>query len=768
MIAAIAAIFMPSVVAQGNESSSAGIEEVTVTAQRRSESLSETPISVTALTSHALEKQQILTESDLQIAVPGLTVKSSRSSTELNFSLRGQTIDGFTDSFPGVVPYLNEIPLSHLGTSAFYDLQSIQVLKGPQGTLFGRNATGGAVLYTTARPEPELGGYISAGLGNYDQRRVEGVLNVPLSGENAIIRVAGFYKEREGFQTNLLDGSHPGSNEQAAIRMSLHTRLTDNVTNDLVVDYLDYDGLGVQAIITISNDQPIIPGVVNAPFLYSPGIDFIFGAGFWDNYVATHPGTTRAGWGDYLSTQRELGPYRVHTNLRTEQDGNNVIVSNITSWDVWENAQIRNIFGYTRYESNSQFDVDGTPYSFFHVTHNHQDLEQFSEELQLQGTAFDNAFEYVTGAYYSHKSFRVDTFRGALLDLFPIDPSYTNHNEATDETIGIYAQGTYDVSELTQLKGLSVTAGLRYSEAKNRLDYLQGSIGLGGLPDAGTSLPTLSAEKISYTFGIEYQAIDSLMLYAKTRKSFRSGGYSSFAPHAPGLAGEGGAAFLPETVNDVELGLKFNGLVGDMPARLNVATYVAWVDDAQRAVYANVAGGFNAVVANVPRSKITGVELDGQIYVTDWLTLGGILNYTDAEFGSKPVNIPGSIAGPVRFGPYPDTPEWSGSVFAEVRVPVSDRLTASFYGNYYYQSMTFTGSVVSTLTPGGFLPSYELANFRIAIEDESAGWSLSANLKNAFDETYYTGGIATNNIVGFNSQNPGDRRRVTVDMRYDF
>lgn len=774
VIAAITTIFMPGVSAQGNASGSAVIEEVTVTAQRRTESLSETPVSITALTPEVLEKQQILTEADLQAAVPGLTVRTSRSQTELNFSLRGQTIDGFTDSFPGVVPYLNEVPLSQLGTSAFFDLESIQVLKGPQGTLFGRNATGGAVLYTTAKPGPEFGGYISAGAGNYDQRRVEGALNAPLLGEDAIIRVAGFYKDRDGWQTNLLDGSHPGANEQTGLRASLRNRLTDNLTNDLVVNYLKDDSLGVISIPVISNNESFYPGSLISPeFLYSPGIDFLFGPGFWNNYVANTPGATPGGWAEHaLQIQPARGPYTVHTDVRSEQEVESVILTNITTWDVWENAQIRNIIGYSNYDSEGQFEVDGTPYGVYDVIGNRRDQEHFSEELQLQATAFDGALEYVVGIYYSEKDSETQALsNGALKDLFGEVPSYRTNAKLTDETLGVYAQGTYDLGGLTGLEGLSFTAGLRYSDTKNDIEYGEGSVGpaaLGFPPDAGTSLPALNSDKVSYSVGLEYQASDSTMLYVKTRESFRSGGYSTFGPHAPGFGEDNGAAFKPETLEDIELGLKFSGLVGDMPARLNVAAFFSEVENAQRAVYVNIGGTPNAVVANVPKSEADGVELDGQIWVTDWLTVGGNLAHTDADFGSEPVDFPTLFTGPVTFGPYPDTPEWSGSVFAEARMTVFDRLTASIFGSYYSQSKTYIGSTVGTLTPGGFIPSYELANFRVAIEDESAGWTLSVNLKNAFDETYYTGGIVANNIVGYNTETPGDRRRVTVDLRYDF
>jgi len=154
-------------VAGGDPTSDTGLEKIVVTAQRRSENLERTPVAVTVVSGDALVKQDIVTEADLRSAVPGLTVRASLNSNDLNYSIRGQTVDAFSGSQPAVLPYINEVQVgSSGGASAFYDLQSVQVLKGPQGTLFGKNSTGGAVLFTTAKPTDEFGGYFSASTGN--------------------------------------------------------------------------------------------------------------------------------------------------------------------------------------------------------------------------------------------------------------------------------------------------------------------------------------------------------------------------------------------------------------------------------------------------------------------------------------------------------------------------------------------------------------------------------------------------------------------------
>jgi iron complex outermembrane receptor protein len=186
--------------AEGNSAASAPEElaEVIVTAERREESLSRTPVSVSVLSGDALSQQAIVTESDLQTKIPGLGVKASSGSNQLNYVIRGQSLDSFSGVRPGVLPYFDEIQVAGGGSSAFYDLQSVQVLKGPQGTLFGRNATGGAVLFTTNRPTEELGGYISATGGNYNLFRTEGALNAPIVPQALLGRVAFYYETQQG------------------------------------------------------------------------------------------------------------------------------------------------------------------------------------------------------------------------------------------------------------------------------------------------------------------------------------------------------------------------------------------------------------------------------------------------------------------------------------------------------------------------------------------------------------------------------------------
>ena len=200
--------------------------EVIVTAQRRDQSLARTPVSVAVISADTIAKSQIVSENDLREAAPGLQVRSGGTSNQINYAIRGESQDPFSNVRPGVLPYINEVQIDgEGGASEFYDLQSVQVLKGPQGTLFGRSATGGAVLFTTQKPTDQFGGYLSALGGDYHAQKVEGALNMPIASDQVLLRVAGFERSRDGFQENLFDNKTIGEQRQFGGRVSLTVKL---------------------------------------------------------------------------------------------------------------------------------------------------------------------------------------------------------------------------------------------------------------------------------------------------------------------------------------------------------------------------------------------------------------------------------------------------------------------------------------------------------------------------------------------------------------
>ena len=631
--------------------------DIIVTAQRRSETLERTPVAVSVVSAETLVEKAITTETDLQTAVPGLTVKTGQNENQLNFSLRGQSVDPFSSSRPSVLPYFNEVQVGGVGGTALYDLGSVQVLKGPQGTLFGRNATGGAVLYTSAKPTDQFGGYIVGRIGNFDARHLEGALNLPL-GEIAALRVAGQIQRRDGFQRNLFRDERLGEVRRENVRVSLSLRPSDSLTNDFVADYGHSDGNSLTSV--VYNVLPLgSPAFVPFNFLFSPAVDAVFGPGAWARYLAAHPNADPQGLIAFADKQRARGPYVANVDSPNYYRQKKWIVSNVTTLELGESTSLKNIFGFvqTRFQGAGEF--DGTP---FGGDANGPDgrggtIRQFSDEFQILGNAFDRRLDYVAGVYLSHETDQTRS-QSIIFDFSPVSApiEQINNGKFTNRTIAGYAQGTF-----TLVGNLRATLGARYtSENVKFVRASDDTYVVNPLPVYNFNQDR-TFSKLSWTIGLENQVNSNLLVYAKTRRSFRSGGFNYFAPPTEGFGNATGGAYQPEVATDIELGAKFRGDLGGAPARLNLAAYNMWVKDIQRVFYAQIFGNLAAITVNVPRAKITGVELDGSIDPTEWLSLGGSVNYTDARFTSNLVRVIGNPE--VAFGPFPDVAKWSGGAF---------------------------------------------------------------------------------------------------------
>ena len=226
-----------------------GLEEIVVTTQRRSENLERTTVAVTVLSADTLERQNITTATDLHSNVAGFGIRSTLNSNQLNDAIGGESTGAFSCNRPGVLPYVNEVQVSGTGAAwAFYDLQSAQMQKGPQSTLFGRITTGGAVLFTAEKPTNEFGGYFSARIGNCDTRQVEGSRNIWIIGNAVLARIAGFYKMRKGYQYNLYTDSRSRGIERYGMRPTTTLKLPGEFTNTLMMDYYHDDGAGTAAV----------------------------------------------------------------------------------------------------------------------------------------------------------------------------------------------------------------------------------------------------------------------------------------------------------------------------------------------------------------------------------------------------------------------------------------------------------------------------------------------------------------------------------------
>ena len=747
------------------------LEEIIVTAQRRSENLQKTPVAVSALGSEALRQRSIVTESDLQLAVPGLTARQTLDSNDVNYAIRGQTYEFATGSQVAVQPYVNEVPVTSNAPTSFYDLQSIQVLKGPQGTLFGKNVTGGAVLLTAAKPTNELGGYVLGRVGNYSFWSVQGALNIPVIEDKLLVRVAGDMQRRHGFSFNLFDGTRQGDVKRDSVRGTILVKPTETLSNTLIVDYGRSRGSGTPSVLysayspgSTNNGIPLNSSVAA---LYSPALDGIVGVpGAWNAYLAAHPGADPDGLVAFLAKQKARSAFIGSSNFPNSNRSHGLILSNVTSWEVSDGIQLKNIFGYVRTKANQGRDFDGSPFDLEHAVIVRKN-RQYSNEIQLLGKAFGDRLSYVVGAYYSDLS-KFDFTDVSFLDLGPIIPvtRVPYISVLTDRNISGYAQGTYDLSAATGVEGLGVTAGGRYTSEKVGTSQRPGSV----FYNAPGLFNHLSAtfKKVSWQFGIQEQVNSNLLLYAVTRRSFRTGGFNIYSPPLPGTADVGGSLFKPEIAKDVELGSKFQGRVGGVPTRLNIAIYKQWVDNIQRTLNVVVPNvGVSGFTANVPQAQVYGYEGSLNISPLPWLELGADGSYTHAKFTKNSVTLFGQQ---VVYGPYPDTPRWSGSAFVQLMADLPNGVgRLSGRAEVFAQTGFYFSALGNTVIPGAHIPGYKLVNLRVGLDNVAgSGLSIAGYVKNAFDKRYFAGGLPIGSALSANSAIPGDRRTMYVEASYKF
>lgn len=784
--------------AQAAPPASGNLQDIVVTARRTSEKLSDVPVSVAALGEQQLTEKRILTDADLQAATPGLTIRQTNSSNQISYSLRGQSVDAFSFAAPAVLNYVNEFNAQSTSASVFFDLASIQTLKGPQGTLFGRNATGGAVLYETRKPDADFGGYLRLSYGNFDNKLAEGAINIP--GEIISGRIAAQYQKRDGYQRNLLLGIRGGSVNTFSIRPTIQIE-TGGFKNVTVYQY-NFSG-GYSTSLRASNYYGIngSSGAVGDPlnnYVNGKPVPNALGFGlpsatlYPDGIAAALEGGSRfaqfgfSGLPSFLAAQQNYGFYDVFDDQDGKHRGRQHLVTNTSTYELSDDAQIKNIFGYNHSTSRDNTDVDGTPFDPLQIgwgggtgPSNPGDpaiggrtaegytytSQQLSDELQISGKT--GGFKYIAGIYY----FRGKEYQRLALTFAPDYPAALGGNlgaflrEYTNRTTSkaVYAQGTYEVAP-----DLNITAGGRWTWEKTTYTPAERVAGSYDVTqdDANTALGifggTLKADKPSWNISIDYKITPNLLIYAAQRGSWRTGGFNGTASSLDAAGNPIPNSFKPETTYDFEIGAKFNGRVADLPATLNIAVYNQQIKSVIRAIYLGVA----AVSGNVEKARVRGVEADASIRPAPWLQLGGTIAYTDAVYTKNTATVGNTV---VQFGPYGDVPKWAGSAFGRIEHELGDGSTVSLRGDIYKQSSFYYANAAATILPGTKISGYTLVDLRAEWANISGSQiSLAAYAKNLTNEKYNTGGFALGAVNAINSVLPGLPRMYGVEAKIDF
>lgn len=747
---------LPAVTLTGMEAmaqaASSGLEEIVVTARRREEAIQSVPIAITAFNAEQIRDRRIESNSDLGRMVPSYEVRE----VTRGGSIGGGSQQAFIRGLPGVSTYFAEVPnpVQISGPGVFYDLQNVQALVGPQGTLFGLNSTGGAILVEPRRPGDEFGGYLDLTLGKYSWRGVEGALNLPVVKDKLLVRFAGQRQKRDGFTENVSTGVGYDNRDHWAWRTGITLKPTESIDN-----YFNYNGY----FSSVRQTTTILQGV--NPNTFSGQV------------------VGRAAMEAALARQQELGQRKV-AGLSLSLDNNGEErhqLTNITTADLNEELIFKNIVGYRRWTARAMYDSDGTPLRLY----GHADAavpfaidnwsQQWSEEAQLQANLFDNRLTAVIGGFLSYRD--VDNPKQRVSVPFYQVGLQTITARSLDDpkarTQALFAQGTYDLGSLSDaLAGLKFTAGARYTWDW-RSTWTRNIAASGVCADAfaDRSCTFQQAGKFkspSWTFALDYQLDPETLVYVTSRRGYGSGAFNPTAPTAELQVVD------PEFNTDIEIGIKKDWQLGnDIQARTNLSAFQIWYDNVQRVsslVFTDASGTPRTISINLnaAKAKISGLETQYLLRFGRSFELSGFYQwlyaryseYRSVDTGGRPVDLSGR--------PFGASPKHRLNVSGRVHAPVEESLgQISFQASYTYKSRVFTEAGYGT--PFEKRPGFGVVDLRADWRD-IAGYpvDLSVFMTNATDTLYAVGNFPVWTTLGFHAETWGEPRMWGIQLRYRF
>ncbi|NLR73323.1 TonB-dependent receptor [Novosphingobium sp. ERN07] len=815
---------------QASETAQPSSAEIIVTANRREERAQDVPISITAISADSIRERGLTQLQDLQASVPSLVVgpNGQASRDVMSPSIRGQSAS-FQGS-PAVVVYMNEVPLVSAitlsgqgGPGTFVDLQNVQVLAGAQGTLFGRNTTGGAILLTPAKPTDALEGYVQAGFGNYSMVEVEAVLNVPIS-DKVRLRLVGASRDRDGFTYDTNWNKDRDDQHWRMVRAGLWIEPVEGVTNYTLAYYGKSHSNGTGSIARNFNTN-YFTGIARRPIPVGGGVSFPLGA-IAPTFNFCGAGTGPANCSYYtnlLNQQNARGIRQTAHGMDSFAKLESWSINNTTDIELSSTLKLRNIFSYSELKSYYANDQDGTIAPIYDTgntllsrTAPRDWYKQVTEELQLQGTALDDKLTYTVGGFYFKQSPRgtMVSYSTNVCGLQTIAGCPIGQSEIaiTNESKAIYAQGSLDFGAFSpSLDRLRLTAGYRYtwdtvdgttaswnySQLANGTQFVSAcSWKSNPTPQQSIADPRttclfgaqLKSSSPNWTIGLDYRPNDNIMVYGKVTRGYKAGGFNSYAVF------ETTRTFGPETVTDYEAGFKTDFNAGGMRGRFNVNGF--WLDykNIQRAAgdFNTATGGNGAVTLNNASATIKGVEVEAMIQPTDNIELGGNYSHLNAKYKSFKFNSSSgvwdctaqSITSPKVFAgadmscrPLQYLSPNIVSVYGRFSLPMSEDVgKLSLFLSYNwtdkqptapFSTETFPDGTINE--PGVLLPSYGLLNATIdwkGVMGSPVDLSLFAT--NITKKNYIISNTGIFQTIGAQSVIYGEPRMFGLRLRYSF
>jgi iron complex outermembrane receptor protein len=757
--------------------------DIVVTARRRDERLQDVPVSVSAFSAAALERSTVQTVQDINTITPGFRAGAEGGKENSAVSLRGIGQVPLGEVSPGVVTYFANVPLPSVGSNIpTYDLASIQVLKGPQGTLFGRNTLGGAVLVSPEAPTYDFGGYIEGTYGRFDYRELEGALNIPIIPDKMALRVAGQMRRQDGRTKNLNGGPDFDNVHQDSVRASLLIEPTDWIKSLTIVDYFRANERAGGLYLYRAQ-----PGVLGAIFGPTEGA-------YLDAQIANYReiqkknfyGAFDDGINGGQAYRRQLG------------------ITNDTSL-TFGNITVRNIFGFRKNRADQMINTGatgplffssgapffGSQFSIFHAGSVIQ-RQYITNELQVLGE-FDG-FNFIVGGFYNNdrstgpmgSNFRA--FAVGDVDGVPVTAHVANKNYAVFGQVGIDLTDKlrFNVGARYSWDKVNACGGGIWSTYVDR-ETCDAQAAL-GLID-GVAIVSNKGQEPSWTIGFDYKPNDNTLLYIVSRRGYRGanvntpGFESPFTTGGVGCSNPGGACpdlrpyqnTKEEKLTDGEIGAKLSFRSGEARGFFNIAAFYTDYKGALQFLNAqNVGLPFTtpdqptngSVAANIANLEIYGVEIEASVSPVRSLTVS-----FNGAFTKQKVKSLGSVT----FGPGVPTPV---ATEAQVNLPTpSFAGTASLSWTLPFRpadgEIVFNGDIYMTDDFGGQngekLPGYALANARLDWRGiGGSGFDLGVYVRNLTGAHYYQSPSVLLANFPTSSVYVGDPRTWGVSARYRF
>ncbi len=720
------------------------IEEIIVTARKREESLQETPISISAFTTGEMRQRNLTNLMEISQFTPNVLMSTAPggsgggNNSQIYIRGVGQTDFLFTTD-PGVGIYMDGVYLPRTlgGVLDLLDLERVEILRGPQGTLFGKNTIGGAINLISNKPTQEFGGFAEVIVGSYNRTDGRLDINIPLS-ETWASRFSLSYKKRDGYvdRLNYDTGKvidHLGNENAFNARGSFRWTPSESTTLDIILDYSrEREESAANTLVQFEPMNGLTP--------------------LWNGLVGFPSGSPMTA--DFITADK-LTTYGTGPN-RNDLDVKGI---NVTLEHNFADATFKSISAYREMKATFGRDGDGSPNQYVE-TDQDQTQEQLSQEFQLFGTAVDGKFDWLLGAFYMNEKgtdqndVRLASGLYAALEGLPVqlsghpcappwfapgcagnpinpllDLDFNIYNKIDITSYAVFSQLGYQVSDRWNLTG-----GLRFTdESKDyTLEHLRVN---SGVPIVPLTTVKASWSEPSGRVGMDFQVTEDVMAYGSISRGFKSGGFNGRP-----TTGSEVDAFNPEFVTTYELGLKSE--LANKRVRLNAAVFFMDYTDMQvGSVSADDTGNLILIIDNAAAAEVKGFEVDFLALPTErWLISAG-LGYTNAKYTDT-----GNAVGITTASKFAKTPKWTGNASLQYAMPVGGSFgELRFRGDWTYRSKVYndiqnTESIAQS--------SLGLLGARITLHNNEHDWEVVLSGTNLTNEIYIVNGLQALDAFG--------------------